>query len=198
MITIYRRSVNFWVFQEVKDGQPLPVISQNIYKGGSNGDYLSFTTTNGANIYSNRRFDEFTYIDETTGDPAVTFPSATDLMQFLNSLDGFFLSNADAVSANTFLSLSDVNDNSYIGKAGLVATVNSLETGLQLNKIVNSPIQVDEFRVIAKGNGNLANFKEVGDYCQGVYSGDGRFYTLVYEGGNQNDFASYRSTSSEF
>lgn len=54
--------------------------------------------------------------------------------------------------------------------------------------IVNTPIAVDEFRVIAKGTqGGVPNeelyVKEIGDVSGGTYSEDGRDYSLVYNGG---------------
>lgn len=63
--------------------------------------------------------------------------------------------------------------------------------------IVNTPIAVDEFRVIAKGTqGGVPNVemyvKEIGDRCAGVSSVDGRFYpNLEYNGGDGSDLGNY-------
>lgn len=65
-----------------------------------------------------------------------------------------------------------------------------------IDLVVNTPIAVDEFRVVAKGTqGGVPNqeeyVKEIGDFCEGVYSGDGRNYDLIYKGGDQSLLASY-------
>lgn len=63
--------------------------------------------------------------------------------------------------------------------------------------VVNTPIAVDEFRVVAKGTqGGVPNIeqyvKEIGDRCAGVSSIDGKYYSnLEYNGGDPTDLANY-------
>lgn len=63
--------------------------------------------------------------------------------------------------------------------------------------VVNTPIAVDEFRVIAKGTqGGVPNVetyvKEIGDRCAGVSSIDGKYYSnLEYKGGDPTQIENY-------
>lgn len=82
---------------------------------------------------------------------------------------------------------------------------NSAGTGFiqgNIEQIINKPIAVDEFRVVAKGANydegtdtwiaNIEPFaKEIGDWCEGVSSTDGKRHVLVYNGGDETDIANY-------
>lgn len=92
----------------------------------------------------------------------------------------------------------------YLGgalTANKYLATNASATGFilaDIDLIINRPIGVDEFRVIAKGinpdtgNPNIEDFvKEPGDWCEGVSSIDGYKYELVYDGGDETQLSSY-------
>lgn len=113
--------------------------------------------------------------------------AGTDFILIPNSGTQFRIANALDYTGGTF------QPNKYLATNATGTSIVQAD----INQIINTPIAVDEFRVIAKGSqGGVPNsepfVKEIGDRCAGVSSLDGRFYTnLEYNGGTESDIANY-------
>lgn len=116
---------------------------------------------------------------------------------------GTYLELAQRYSASRMTELLDWIGGALEGNKYIITTAVPPYRVAQadIDQVINKPIPVDTFRVVAKGvnpdtgNPNLEDFiKEVGDWCEGVSGIDGKYYTLIYLGGDDTDIESYEIT----
>lgn len=141
-LQIIKFSENLWGFTD----STMPVGAEpnlaDVYAGVAEGDYISFTTRNGSNIYNRIPASIITYVDEVN--PANNFGpvSALELIQYLKT-DGFFGSGSGGEGetptlqglANSLIPNLVGRNGQYVVISGSGFTTQTLPSGFIQNNI---------------------------------------------------------------